>query len=290
MQLRSLLFTPANGGRKVEKAFASAADGVILDLEDAVAVSAKPAARQDAVQALAGERPRAAYVRVNALSTPFCFDDLLAIVPAAPDAIVLPKVESASDVRTADWLLSQLETRHGLPPGRIGLVPILETALGVAAAAEIARASPRLHRLMFGAVDLALDMDLDLDDDQGAIAQARFAIALASRCAGLPGPIDTAFVDIQAIDRLRASARRARAMGYTGKTCIHPAQIEAVNEVFSPTAHELDRARRIVEAFDAAERAGSAAVSVDGAMIDYPVVLKARRTLLSQAALAGGAR
>ena len=204
MQPRSLLFTPANGGRKIEKAFASAADGVILDLEDAVAVSEKPAARLLAVQALKGQRGRLAFVRVNALSTPFCFDDLLAIAPARPDEIVLPKVESACDVRTADWLLTQLETRHGLAPGGNGLTPILETALGVAAAAEIARAAPRVRRLMFGAVDLALDMDLDLDDDQGAIAQARFAIALASRTAGLPGPLDTAFVEIAAPDRLRA--------------------------------------------------------------------------------------
>lgn len=281
MQLRSLLFTPANGGRKVEKAFASAADGVILDLEDAVAVSEKPAARQAAVQALGGERTRTAWVRVNALSTPFCFDDLLAIAPAAPDAIVLPKVEAYADVRTADWLLSQMEARHGLAAGSIGLAPIIETAAGIAAAGEIARASPRVQRLVFGAVDLALDMDLDLDDDQGAIAQARFAIALASRAAGLPGPMDTAFVDIPALDRLRASAVRARAMGYGGKLCIHPAQIEVVNEVFTPTARELERARRIVDAFDAAERAGLAAVSLDGAMIDYPVVLKARRVLLA---------
>jgi citrate lyase subunit beta/citryl-CoA lyase len=281
MQLRSLLFTPANGGRKVEKAFASAADGVILDLEDAVAVSEKPAARHAAVQTLGGERTRTAWVRVNALSTPFCFDDLLAIAPAAPDAIVLPKVECYADVRTADWLLSQMEARHGLAAGSIGLAPIIETAAGVAAAGEIARTSPRVQRLVFGAVDLALDMDLDLDDDQGAIAQARFAIALASRAAGLPGPMDTAFVDIPALDRLRASAVRARAMGYGGKLCIHPAQIEVVNEVFTPTARELERARRIVDAFDAAERAGLAAVSLDGAMIDYPVVLKARRVLLA---------
>ena len=279
MHLRSLLFTPANGGRKVDKAFASAADGVILDLEDAVATTEKPAARQAAIAALGTPRTLTAWVRVNALSTPFCFDDLLAIVPAAPDAIVLPKVESAADVKTADWLLSQLEARHGLTAGHIRLAPILETALGIAAAAEIARASPRLNLLMFGAVDLALDMDLDLDDDQGSIAHARFAIALASRAAGLPGPFDTAFVDIHALDRLRTSTLRAKAMGYTGKMCIHPAQIAVVNEVFTPSAQQLDRAQRIVDAFATAERAGSAAVSVDGAMIDYPVVIKARRIL-----------
>lgn len=277
---RSLLFTPANGGGKVAKAFASAADGVILDLEDAVAVSEKQVARQAAIQALALPRSRMALVRVNALSTPFCFDDLLAVAPVQPGEIILPKVEAASDVRTADWVLTQLEARHGLPAGGIGLVPILETAAGVAAAAEVARA-PRVRRIMFGAVDLALDMELDLDDDGGPMAQARFAIALASRCAGLPGPLDTAFIDIRAPDRLRATAMRARAMGYTGKACIHPAQIEVVNQVFSPSAAEVERARRIVAAFDAAEQSGSAAIAVDGVMIDYPVVLRARKLLQS---------
>ncbi len=277
---RTLLFTPANGGSKVVKAFASAADGVILDLEDAVAVSEKPAARQAAISALAGPRGRMALVRVNALSTPFCFDDLMAIAPARPDEIVLPKVESASDVLTAGWVLAQMEARHGLPEGGIGLVPILETAAGIAAAAEIAKA-PRVRRIMFGAVDLALDMDLDLDDDAGPMAQARFAVAIASRCAGLPGPVDTAFVDFKSTERLRATATSARAMGYTGKACIHPAQIEVVNQIFSPREAEIGRARRIVAAFDAAERVGSAAVALDGAMIDYPVVLKARRLLQS---------
>jgi citrate lyase subunit beta/citryl-CoA lyase len=281
--LRSLLFTPANGGRKVEKAFASAADAVILDLEDAVAVSEKRAARALAVAALR-ERAKPAFVRVNALSTPHCFDDLLAVVPGGPDGIILPKVERASDVLTAEWVIGELERRAGLAPGHVGLELILETGLGIAAAGEIAASGSRVRWLMFGAVDLALDMDVDLDDEAGAIGQARFAVALASRTAGLPGPIDTAFVDIQGLDRLRASAGRARAMGYMGKACIHPAQIAVVNEVFAPSARELERSRRIVAAFEAAERAGSAAVAVDGAMIDYPVVLRAQRKL----AQAGG--
>ncbi|HYZ63864.1 MAG TPA: CoA ester lyase [Acetobacteraceae bacterium] len=281
MRLRSLLFTPANGGRKVEKALTSDADAVILDLEDAVAVSEKPAAREAAVAALL-DRAKPVFVRVNALATPHCFDDLLAIVPAGPDAIVLPKVERASDVLTAEWAIGELERRAGLAAGAVGLAPIIETGLGVAAAGAIAAAGSRLRWMMFGAVDLALDMDIDLDDEAGAIGHARFTVALASRTAGLPGPIDTAFVDIQALDRLRASAGRARAMGYSGKACIHPLQIPVVNELFSPSARELERSRRIVAAFEAAERAGSAAVAVDGAMIDYPVVRRAQ-LLLAQA-------
>jgi citrate lyase subunit beta/citryl-CoA lyase len=274
---RSLLFVPATSGRKLEKAFTGAADGVIVDLEDAVATAEKPQARRQAAEFLAIRRSRVTFLRVNALATPFCYEDLLAA--AAVDGIVLPKVESAANIATVDWLLTQLEARIGKPQGAIELTPIVETAKGVAAAAAIAAASPRIRRLAFGAVDLALDMDLDLEDDAGAINQARFALTLASRAAGLEGPLDTVFTDIADLAGLEASTRRARAMGFGGKPCIHPAQIDIINAVFSPSAAELARARTIVAAFAEAEAAGLAAVSVDGIMVDYPVVLKARRTL-----------
>ena len=276
MGARTPLFTPANHARRVEKALAGAADSVILDLEDAVATAEKGAARRDAAAALAGARPKPVFVRVNALTTPFCYDDLVAVASGAPSAIVLPKAESLSDIRTVDWLLHQLEVQYKLSPGGIALLPILETAAGIAHAREIA-GGPRVGRLMFGAVDLALDMDLLLDDD--VMAGPRFAIALASRQAGLAGPLDTAFVDVAAPEALRETATRARALGFTGKACIHPTQIEVVHSVFTPTAAALERARRVVVAFEAAERAGSAAVMLDGAMIDVPVVLQARRLL-----------
>ncbi len=276
---RSLLFVPATSGRKLEKAFTGAADGVIVDLEDAVATAEKPQARRQAAEFLAIRRSRVTFLRVNALATPFCYEDLLAAAAAAVDGILLPKAESVADIATVDWLLTQLEARIGKPQGAIELTPIVETAKGVAAAAAIAAASPRIRRLAFGAVDLALDMDLDLEDDAGAINQARFALTLASRAAGLEGPLDTVFTDIADLAGLEASTRRARAMGFGGKACIHPAQIDIINAVFSPSAAELARARTIVAAFAEAEAAGLAAVSVDGIMVDYPVVLKARRTL-----------
>ena len=188
---------------------------------------------------------------------------------------MLPKVEAASDLLTIDWLLQQIEGS----PGRLEVLPIVETAKGVAAAAAIAAASGRVRRLALGAVDLALDMDLELADDAGAINQARFALTLASRAAGLAGPVDTVFTEIADPAGLEISARRARAMGFSGKMCIHPAQIETVHAVFSPSAAEVERARAIVSAFAVAEAQGLAAVSVDGMMVDYPVVLKARRTL-----------
>jgi citrate lyase subunit beta/citryl-CoA lyase len=276
---RSLLFVPATSPDKVEKALASAADGVIVDLEDAVAVAEKPQARHSAARLLQMRRPTAVYLRVNALTTPFCFDDLATAAGAALDGIVLPKAESASEIATVDWVLAQFEAKAGKPAGSVRVLPILETARGIAAAAEIAQASARVAQLMFGAVDFALDLDVDITDESGAMAHARFAVALASRQAGLPAPIDSVFVGIRDPDGLRAASARARAMGFGGKACIHPAQIAIINEVFAPSEAELARAREIVAAFDAAEAAGAAAVSVGGVMVDYPVVEKARRVL-----------
>lgn len=279
---RSLLFVPATSPEKAEKAFASIADGVILDLEDAVALAEKPQARENAARLLKARRPTRVFLRVNAISTPHCFDDLQVAAAAALDGIVLPKAESAADLATVDWVLAQLEAKAGKQPGGIEIVPIVETARGLASAAEIARASRRVSRLAFGAVDLALDMDIDIVDEAGAMAQARFALTLASRQAGLPGPLDSVFVDIRDAEGLRTSALRARAMGFSGKACIHPAQLETVNAVFMPSEAELARARKIVAAFEQAEAAGAAAVSVDGVMVDYPVVEKARRVLAAK--------
>jgi citrate lyase subunit beta/citryl-CoA lyase len=276
---RSLLFVPATSEKKIDRAFASAADGVIVDLEDAVAISEKAAARQALSALVSAPRRLPFYVRVNAMSTPFCLQDMLAVTVAGVSGVVLPKAESADEMKAIDWLMTQLETDRGLPPRGCPLMPIIETAKGLASADAIAAATPRIKRLFFGAVDLAADMTIDPDDDAGAIAQARFAIARASRAGSLEPPFDTAFVDLKNEERLRATAESARALGFTGKACIHPAQIDIVNQVFTPRPEELERAARIVAAFERAEASGRAAVALDGQMIDYPVVEKARRLL-----------
>ena len=276
---RSLLFAPARSPRKIEKAFMSAADGIIIDLEDSVAVAEKSAARAALVEALASPMRLPAFVRVNAVSTSFFHDDMKALSQVAPSGVMVPKVESAADLATVDEALREVEARNGVAPNAIEILPILETARGLSAAAEVARASRRVRRLTFGAIDLALDLDVSVDEPFGAIDHARFLVALASRAARLAPPFDTAFIDFHDLDRLRSDAQRARAFGYHGKSCIHPAQIEVVNAVFTPTEAEVAGARRIVEAFDQAERMGVAAVKVDGQMVDYPVASKARRLL-----------
>jgi len=278
IEARSLLFVPATSERKIDRAFATTADGVIVDLEDAVAVTQKDAGRAVLASILSTQRAVAAYVRVNATSTPYCFDDLLAVPLRNIAGIVVPKVESAAEVQTLDWMLIQLERRCGLPTRAVSLVAIIETARGLTAVDAIASASPRLRRLAFGAIDMSTDLMSDVNDESVA-AHARFAIARASRSAGLERPIDTPLPAYGDDARLRETALRARAFGFAGKLCIHPRQIDIVNDAFGPDTEELARAGRIVAAFDAAEADGRAALTVDGEMVDYPVVERARRTL-----------
>lgn len=279
MSPRSYLFVPATSGRKIDKAYASAADAVILDLEDAVAVSEKPAARAALASIVPAAPARATWIRVNAIGTDFCLEDLRACCRPGVAGVLLPKVESAEQVRMVDWVLSSVEISVGLAPRGIALAGIVETALGLQQVAGIAAASPRLRRLMFGAVDLSADLGIDTGDDIGATGHARFAIACASRAGGLEPPVDTAFIDMPNLEGLRATTTRAKALGYTAKACIHPSQIAVVNEVFTPSASEVDWARRVVEKFERAEREGLAAVTLEGQMLDYPVVEKARRLL-----------
>jgi citrate lyase subunit beta / citryl-CoA lyase len=276
---RSYLFVPATSERKIEKAYASAADAIIVDLEDAVALTEKAAARA-ALESFVPPAPaRPTWIRVNAVATEFCFEDLQACCRTGITGVLLPKVESGEQLRMVDWVLASVEKARGLAPRAIAVAGIVETALGVQQVAQIAAGSPRLRRLMFGALDLAADLGIDTGDDIGATSQARFAIACASRAADIEPPVDTAYGEIANLEGLRATATRAQALGYTGKACIHPAQIEIVNAVFTPSEAEVAWARKVVVTFEQAERAGMAAVALEGQMLDYPVVQKARRLL-----------
>ncbi|HEV2405966.1 MAG TPA: CoA ester lyase [Ktedonobacterales bacterium] len=280
--LRSLLFAPANHSRHVEKALAGAADGAILDLEDAVAVAEKPEARHAARRALdaRGSQPGPrAYVRINALTTPFAYDDLRAIVGPGLDAVIVPKVESAAQIATVDWLLSQLERAANLPDRTVEIMPIIETAAGLARMAEIATASPRLRRLNFGAGDFSLDTNMTWTVGHEGLLWARIQVVIASRAAGLEPPLDTVYAQLDDERGLAAEAEQARRLGFQGKACIHPRQVEIVNAVFTPSADEITRAREIVTAFERAEADGVASIRIGGQFIDYPVAERARRTL-----------
>lgn len=285
---RSYMFTPGNHPRRVEKVFTLAADAVILDLEDAVATSEKEATRGLIVEALKRPRTRRAYVRVNDLGTAFCYGDLIAVVGPWLDGIMLPKVESAAQIETADWLLSNLERAEGMEQGSIDLLPIIETGRGLADARAIAAARPRVRRLSFGAADFCKDMGMRWTAGEAELTPARAEIVLASRVAGIEPPLDSVWIAIKDEAGLVASAHRVKDLGFQGKLCIHPDQIAPVNEVFTPTEEEAAFAAKVVAAFEQAEAAGEAAIQVDGRMIDYPVVEEARRTLATLAAIRAG--
>lgn len=279
--LRTWLFAPGNHARKVEKIFTVGADAVVLDLEDAVAREQKAATRTTVAEALKARPKRASrgYIRVNSSDTEFCYGDLQEIIGPWLDGILLPKVESASQLQMIDWLIEQIERERDMIPGGLDILPIIETGRGVAAIEEIAQAGTRIKRLSFGAGDFTNDMGMVWTPDETELAHARSVIALASRVAGLEAPIDTVFIDLTDSAHLEQSARTALALGYRGKLCIHPAQIETVNAVFTPSEEEVVRALKYVEAFAAAEAAGSASIQVDGYFVDYPIFEKAQRTL-----------
>lgn len=292
--IRSFLFAPGNVARRVEKALTLDCDAVIIDLEDSVGLSDKAATRPVAAEALRRPRRGLGYLRVNAASTEFCLRDLTETLHAGVDGVVIPKVESAAELHAVDWLMANLEREQGIAVGSIALMPIIETAIGVQRVDRILQARSlrgyaapwRVQRIAFGAADFGADMGLEPTLDEPELAGARARIVLASRAAGLPhGPIDSPWFHFKETEAFARSLERGARGGFRGRLCVHPDQIAPVNAAFSPGAEEVARARKIVDAFAAAEREGSAAIQVDGQMVDYPVMHRARAVLEAQAAI-----
>lgn len=276
---RSFLFAPGNHTRRSEKALGMAVDAVILDLEDAVANSEKPAARQAVLTAATRPRHGRLYVRVNSMHTEWGYADIVAMVAPGIDGIVLPKLESADEIKAVDWLVGALERQSGLPPGRIDLMPIVETAAGFMRIDAIACAGTRVKRLAFGAGDFTLDLDITWSRDELELLPYRSGFVAASRSAGLEAPIDTVWVDLQDGEGYRHSAARGRALGFQGKLCIHPDQVPVANAAFAPTPDAVAQAHRVIAAFATAEAQGLASIQLDGRFIDYPIVHAARRVI-----------
>jgi citrate lyase subunit beta/citryl-CoA lyase len=277
--LRSLLFAPGNHARRVEKALTLPADGVILDLEDAVAIAEKAATRAIVVGTFARPRHGKLYVRVNAMSTEWCYGDLVAVVRQGLDGIILPKVEDADQLKSADWVIASLERERGLKIGGIDLVPIIETALGISNVLAIARSGTRTRRVAFGAGDFTLDMGMVWSRDESELLPHRAACVVASRAAGIEPPMDTVWADLRDTEGLTLSSKHAAALGFQGKMCIHPDQVAVINAAFTPDEATLAQAGRVVAAFDEAEAKGLASIQLDGQFIDYPIVQRARQVL-----------
>jgi len=291
---RTFLFAPGNHPRRVEKALGLEADAVILDLEDAVAVSDKPAARKPVAEALRRPRRGRGYVRVNAPSTPFCYRDLVETLHDKVDGVFLPKVESAADLHAVDWLMAALERDQGIAEGSIDLVPMVETAAGVARVDRIVQARNlrpysgpwRVKRVAFGAADFSFDAGLTPSLEEPELASARDRVVLASRAAGMEAPLDSPWFHLRDMDGFRRALERSRRGGFQGRLCVHPDQVPVANQAFTPSADEVARAERIDAAFREVEAKGGAAVEVDGQMVDYPVVYRARALLATMREIA----
>ena len=278
-----MLFVPGNRADMLEKALGLRPDVFVPDMEDSVPASEKRTARMsvsDHLGRLAGTG-RPVLPRVNALGSGLIDDDLAAVVGPGIYGVSVGKVGSVADLAVLDAKLLRLEAAAGLEPGSIRIVPWLETASGIVGSADICRSSARLAAVAFGAEDLTNDMEMPRHVDGGenpALAFARNSIALAARAADIPA-LDTPYFGFRDPDGLQRDCARARSAGFAGKFAIHPAQIEVINRAFSPSAQEVERALREVEAFEVAERQGRGSTSLDGQVIDVPVVERARKLL-----------
>ncbi|MGW5658049.1 HpcH/HpaI aldolase/citrate lyase family protein [Streptomyces humi] len=295
---RSELATPATNERMFAKAAASDADLVFLDLEDAVAPALREEARGKAVRALNeydwGATARA--VRINAIHTKWAYGDIIEVVEGARenlDTLIVPKATAARDVWWVDVLLTQIEERIGLRK-RIRLEVLIEDVAGVAHAEEIATASDRLDALIFGAGDLSVSQGARVDTNfcprepyPGDFwYYARMRVLTAARIAGIAA-IDAPYPDFRDPDGYEQDARAAASLGFNGKWAIHPSQIEPANRVFRPTDAEIERARRNLAAYRAAEADGLGATSVDGQLVDAAHVKLAEQILAHESAAAG---
>ena len=256
--VRSLLFAPGSDERKLQSALGSPADAVIADLEDAVAPSQKQAARELVAQL------RPPIVRVNGAETAWFADDLALVEALDLDAIVLPKA-------TPDAVAA-------LGPAGPPVIAIVETASGVRSAYETATA-PRVAALLLGAVDLGAELGLEPRPDGLEVLFARSTVVVDSAAAGIRPPFDIVHLDLNDATGLEEECRLARSLGFRGKACIHPAQLEIVNRVFAPSEAELEWARRVVEAYERESDEGRGVFALNGSMVDLPVVERARRIL-----------
>lgn len=274
---RTMLFMPGSKPGNLLNGDIYGADSIIIDLEDAVSLAEKDSARILTKHAMRTFHYQAELIiRINSLSTPFWQADLDVIVPEKPDVIMPTKVYTPDDIRTIDAYIKDLELRCGMEVGGIKLIPLLETAASIEFAYEIAVSSPRVVGLYLGAMDLVLDMKATRTRESYEIAYARSRLVTAARAAGVDA-LDTPYTwDIHDNDGLAEETQRVKHMGFNGKACIYPGQVEVVNRIFSPTKERYAWAQAIVQGAREAEAKGSGVVAVNGELVDGPVIIMAR--------------
>ena len=278
--IRSMLFLPGNTPNIIVNGEILGADAVILDLEDAVAPAEKDSARILVRNALKymGFGACKVIVRINSIDTEFWQKDLDAIIPVRPDLIMPPKVSCAADVCQVDQYISLLEEKLGIEKNSVGLIPLIETALGVENAFQIASASKRVQAIFLGGEDLTADLRCKRTKEGNEINYARCRMVCAARAAGVE-VYDTPFTDVNDDEGIYTDAQYAKSLGFTGKSSISPRHLEVINRVFSPTLKEIQYAYEVIEAIETAKAQGKGAIALYGKMIDAPIVTRAQRTI-----------
>jgi citrate lyase subunit beta/citryl-CoA lyase len=285
--LRSLMFVPGNRRDMLEKAASAPADFLVPDMEDSVPMAEKSAARNVIADMLpilykAGKR---SVVRVNTLTTGLLEEDMNAAVTPHTYGINVGKVDTSWDVHEIDKMLTSLEIKKGLERGKTRLILYIESAMAIINAYSICSASPRIMAVAFGAEDFTVDMGTERTDESTEIFLPRSMLPIAARAANI-APLDIVYANFRDEEGLRRDIQVGKSMGYKGKFAIHPAQIQVINEMFSPMPEEIEYAKRVVIAFEEAEAHGKGATSLDGKMIDIPVVKRARNLLSIEEAIA----
>jgi citrate lyase subunit beta/citryl-CoA lyase len=281
---RSYLYVPADREDRLARAAARGADALILDLEDSVPAAGKDQARRLLAGWLAGQREVGCelWVRINPRTAA---EDITATAGPLVTGVVVPKAEPAL-LAEVSGLLADAERALGAAPGRLGVLPIVETARGLQSVADVA-ASPRVVRLGLGEADLAADLGVALGPDRAELLPVRLQVVVAAAAAGIGAPVGPTSTDFRDLDGLRASTRALLALGFRARSAIHPAQLPVINAVFTPSAAEIARAGQLVAAYEAAERAGAGVFTgEDGTMVDVAVIRSARE-ILARATLAG---
>ena len=277
---RSMLFLPGNNPNMLINGNCLGSDAVIFDLEDAVSPAEKDAARilvRNTMRYM-DFRGCEIIVRINSIDTPYWKQDLDAIMPEKPALILLPKTGTAQDALEADAYMTEVEEKLGFAPNTVGLMPLIETAMGVENAFAIASSTKRIQALFLGAEDLTADLQCKRTKEGKEIEYARTRLVVAARAAGVD-VYDTPFTDVNDDEGIVKDAQYAKALGFTGKSSISPRHVEVINSVFSPTQKDVDYAYEVMEAIALAKAQGKGAIALHGKMIDAPIVTRAQRTI-----------
>jgi len=282
-QIRSWMFVPGHRQKMIDKALGLNADAIMLDIEDGVAPNEKDAARKNIGDSLGRAKAPgtpARYVRINAIGHARMDADLEAVVRPGLEGLVCPKVDTAEEVRKVDAILNEKEPQNNLAKGRVKLLIAVESPRGLLNAPAIATASPRIVGIIFGAEDFGREIGLPTvrEGEARDLIYARSAIVIAAASAHVQA-VDGVWVDLNDSQGLLDFAKQSRQLGFSGMSCIHPSQIDAINKTFSPMAEEIDYCQKVLQAFEEANARGDGSIAFGGQLIDRPIIERARRTI-----------